>query len=78
MNEKEFLEHIKGTVEYWSALPGKTDYEKCNGVAFSILATLDGYSGAMPTFSIRPFDEEGKEGPDIVGSLHDQYAKLGR
>ncbi|MBD7967739.1 hypothetical protein [Paenibacillus gallinarum] len=75
---KEFLEHIKhGIVEYWANLSDKTDLEKCDGVAFSILTLLDGYSGGMSPFEVKPLDEEGIAGEDIAGSLHEQYAALG-
>ncbi|MCM3783688.1 hypothetical protein M3231_11955 [Neobacillus mesonae] len=74
----EFLEHIKhGIVEYWSKLPDKSDIEKCEGVAFSILTLLDGYSGGMPAFEVKPLDEKGIAGEDIAGSLHEQYSALG-
>lgn len=72
---KEFLEHIKhGIVEYWSNLSDKTDLEKCDGVVFSILTLLDGYSGGMPAYEVKPLDEAGQAGEDIAGSLHEQYA----
>lgn len=75
---KEFLEHIKhGIVEYWSNLPDKSDSEKCDGVAFSILTLLDGYSGGMPAYEVKPLDEDGNASEDISGSLHEQYAVLG-
>ncbi|MFE0619738.1 hypothetical protein [Bacillus altitudinis] len=78
MSDKtEFVEHVKGIVEYWSQQQGKTDYEKCDGVAFSILNLLDGYSGGMPPYEVRPVDEDGKAGEDIGGSLHEAYSSLG-
>lgn len=35
---KEFLAAIRATVYYWSTLPEKAARERCEGVAFSILA----------------------------------------
>lgn len=37
----EFLEAVADNVRYWVDLPNKTPLERCNGVAFSILVTLD-------------------------------------
>lgn len=76
--QPEIVNHVKGIVKYWASLEGKTDYEKCDGVAFSILTLLDGYSGGMPPYEVRPLDEEGNAGEDIAGSLHEQYSSLGR
>lgn len=49
-----FLEHIRGITSYWANLPNKTPEERTNGVAFSILALLDGVSADLPAFEVIP------------------------
>lgn len=49
---KEFLKHIHAVSEYWANLPDKTPQERCDGVAFSILVTLDGESADFPAFNV--------------------------
>lgn len=43
MNKEIFIDNIKRLVVYWSQLENKTDFEKCSGVAFSILSMIDSY-----------------------------------
>ena len=77
MKEKqEFIESVKHIVEYWSRQSDQTDYEKCDGVAFSILNLLDGNKAFMPAYEVRPLDDEGNAGEDIAGSLHELYNAL--
>ena len=37
----EFLQAVADNVKFWVDLPNKTDLERCNGVAFGIMVTLD-------------------------------------
>jgi len=57
-----FLTHIKDLVRYWSELPNKSDYERCDGVAFSILSMIDGCGVVLPAMDIHlhphPDDKE--------------------
>lgn len=36
------LAHVRHISHYWATLPEKTDRERCDGVAFSILCMIDG------------------------------------
>ena len=49
---EDFLNHIHALVEYWANLPDHTDKEKCDGLAFSILVTLDGESADLPALDL--------------------------
>jgi hypothetical protein len=87
----ELMRTIWAAVSYWEKLPEKqvhTVRERLSGLAFSILATLDG-CGAMPAFSVTPvphesdkdyFQSQGENWyptnePDL-GMLHDFFYKL--
>ena len=48
---EEFLIHIREISNYWSSLPNRTDKERCDGVAFSILNIIDGCS-SLPSFDL--------------------------
>lgn len=82
---EQFLEHIHNMVNYWNNEKVNTR-EALDGLAFSILATLDGESGDLPGFRVTPIcPEEDKkylqengenyydEGIDIAGCLHEYY-----
>lgn len=47
------LNSIRETAKYWAEQPNKTPLEIANGVAFSILATLDGCQVGCPGFSLK-------------------------
>ena len=51
---QEFLTHVRETVKYWADLPKYSDFDKCEGVAFSILTAIDGCSMALPGFMLIP------------------------
>jgi hypothetical protein len=51
---ERFLRYIWETVEYWEEY-GTDTREKLEGLAFSILATLDGSTLAFPPFIVAPF-----------------------
>lgn len=69
---QEFIDQIKVYVRYWEKLSDQTSSEKLEGLAFSILVMLDGES-SLPPFAVRPIDENGKEGDDIGGALHELF-----
>jgi hypothetical protein len=50
----QFLSHVRHLVAYWAKLPEKTARERCEGVAFSILSTIDGCSMELPAFVLVP------------------------
>jgi hypothetical protein len=76
--KRDFLETVINSVDYWSELPGKTIREKCYGVAFSILAEIDGEGGTGTPYDLIPLDEEGEPTSNIAGSLHGEFCQLER
>lgn len=58
----QFLDQVRTVCHYWAGLPGKSDIERCEGVAFSILNIIDGTSAALPAFNLsvvpHPDDKE--------------------
>lgn len=48
----EFLQHIRGLVDYWGEMPNRTAREKCDGLAFSILNIFDGTTTMAPAMNI--------------------------
>lgn len=71
--EKEFLAYVRSRISYWDARPNHSTCEKLEGLAFSILAALDGSAGALPAFIVAPRSlNEGIEvRGDIAGGLHE-------
>jgi hypothetical protein len=69
----EFVEQIGDILDYWHDLPGKTVRERMEGAVFSILVILDGENGTLPPYVVRPLDENGNEGEDIAGCLHELF-----
>lgn len=60
---EKFLAHLHALVDYWSTETRVSDpKEKMEGLVHSILVTLDGCSGDMPSFSLvvqpHPDDEQ--------------------
>ena len=55
---EDFLNHVRDMVEYWGDAPNKTEKEKLNGLAFSIMAALDGCSVDIPGFIVAPLPHE--------------------
>lgn len=56
----EFLRLLIGLADEWARYPDKSPRERCRGLAFSILATIDGDSIAMPAIDLvlRPHEED--------------------
>ncbi|KJB84717.1 hypothetical protein AZ66_29255 [Paenibacillus sp. E194] len=49
----EVVEHIRELICFWEST-NKNSLDKLNGLAFSILAALDGSADALPSFIIAP------------------------
>jgi hypothetical protein len=54
----QFLNYIREMVDEWDAANNKTTKEKLNGLAFTILAAIDGNSPDVPSFILAPFPHE--------------------
>lgn len=48
---EQFLQQVRCVTQYWSELPDISDQERCEGVAFSILNIIDGFS-CLPSFDL--------------------------
>lgn len=81
----DLLKHISTLVKYWATVKDPAGAEKggetlarLDGLAFSILTTLDGSSGPVTGYVVRPRvevdDEEIIDGPDVAGTLHEHYS----
>ncbi len=83
---KKFLDMVRSTVEYWATLPEKTVEGRLNGLAFSLLAMLDGCSAGFPGCKVIPIPHHSDKNYcltrgekyiprniDIAGHLHEQY-----
>lgn len=61
---KEFLDHVRHLIDYWDGIDESPRY-KLEGLAHSILTTMDGLSGGFSGFvdeiSYQREDESGKE-----------------
>ena len=87
---EKFLKHIIDLIGYWHNLPAeKTMRERMEGLAFSILVSLDGESLAVPAFQVipapHPDDKDYLQSIgenwfphncDISGCLHDTFCRL--
>ncbi len=51
---EQLLRHFKFISKYWATLDNKTTQERCDGLVFSILSTLDGSSLELPSFDLIP------------------------
>lgn len=57
--QNRFLDHIWTVLEYWLHEQRQPDMRgKMQGLAFSILAALDGVSGGLPGFIVAPLPHE--------------------
>ncbi len=72
--EGEFIEHVKGLIDYWLTVEGKSEREKMQGVIFSTLVAIDGEDASIGPYILKPvIDDKGAEGPDIGGDLHNVF-----
>lgn len=75
---QQLIEHIDRMVRYWADLPGdKSIEERCDGVAFSILAALDGVA-AVPPFMLMAVTEDDGVVINEDCELHSEYAEYRR
>jgi hypothetical protein len=93
----QFVAHVQGLVRYWGGHDGSnvdpdSPKDEClSGLAFSILATIDGSSIDVPGFTMTPsFAPEDPEylrenganwytdDVDIAGALHDCFSRAQR
>ena len=59
---EQFLDNIRAYVKYWDKLPDMSTRERLEGLAFSILAAIDGATAELPAFILAPLPhEEDKE-----------------
>ena len=58
----EFMHSLAGMAYYWGTLSERSALDKCNGLAFSILAMFDGSNIELPAMNIslspHPDDKE--------------------
>lgn len=87
-----FLRHVAVLVRYWHDLPApatRTVLDRMNGLAFSILSTIDGSSMEVPAFALTPAphpDDAGyhringdnwwPDDVDIAGGLHEVWHRF--
>lgn len=58
---QEVMDYVKALVKYWSEQNDKTNLERCEGLAFSILVMIDGGTFPLPAMDLvlRPhFDDK--------------------
>jgi hypothetical protein len=51
---ERFLGHVRGLVDYWLRVEGRDERRRMEGLAFSVLAALDGDSCDLPAFIVAP------------------------
>ena len=50
---EQFLQHVRAQIEYWESIAGPiSSRAKLEGLAFSILSTLDGCAAVLPGFVV--------------------------
>ena len=64
----QVAQYLALMVRYWDELPAP---DPLGGMAFSLLTLLDGGPVSLPAFSVRV-----PSGPDLAGTLHEQYSGL--
>lgn len=55
---EQFLRNVNDIVKFWHGVEDHTELEKLDGVAFSIMATLDGCAIGLPSFIVAPRPHE--------------------
>jgi hypothetical protein len=71
--EERFITEVWNNIHEIKNYKDKTEMEKMELVAFSILVMIDGEHASIPPFALRPLDEKGKEGKNIAGDLHNLF-----
>lgn len=54
----EFIAHVRMLVDYWSNVKERDCKGKLDGLAFSILAAIDGESADVPGYILAPLTHE--------------------
>lgn len=85
------IKHFINLARYWAKEPNQSVEQKCEGVVFSILSTLDGCSLDLPGFTIIPspheddkafYISEGRNWFEAVvindDSMHEQMHRLAK
>lgn len=83
-----FLSEIREYARYWESLGGQSTRERLDGLAFSVLALLDGESAGLPGFTVIPCPHPGNrdyymgkgedywpDDVDISVCLHEEFFK---
>lgn len=65
---QDLAEHVATLVVYWENQPGN-ERSKLEGLAFSILTTLDGEDGQLPGYVLRTLDTN----EEVGGWLHESF-----
>ena len=80
---RKFLEHISDLVGYWDEIAGQNQKDKLEGLAFSILSTIDGCS-CVGIYALIPSEYDGGEqcvfhlSNNISGCLHEMFYEVHR
>ena len=56
--QEMFLNHVRESVRYWNEVNAENQLRRLEGLAFTILATLDGCSTDVPGFIVAPAPHE--------------------
>jgi len=74
---RTFLTSIQNQIEYWERYPGVSLRRRLDGVAFSILAAIDGEQATLPHFQLIPavHDNDDPRSGNIAGELHEIFAR---
>jgi hypothetical protein len=80
---EEFVSRVNELVTYWYEKDGENTYDKLHGLAYSILAVLDGeaYRASsinLPKFSVRAIEGNQVFGDNISGDLSTVFAIMTR
>lgn len=65
----DFVHKIHNLIDEWDSIKRPTVKKQLEGLAFSILALIDGCDPEMQGFKLIPLEEKYK-GIDIAGNLH--------
>jgi hypothetical protein len=70
----EFLGEVTRIAARWATDKTVTEVQRCDGVAWNILALIDGMFklDSCRGYSLRPLNGDDKA-PDISGKLHEEY-----
>ena len=75
-SREEFLDEIRGIIDYWSAIPNVDKENACKGVAFSIMCLLDGVC-ASKLYGYDVVDKEtGQKITNYSSNLHNLHDDL--